>query len=399
MRSLAEREETSARDRRGRLPFWRILGLRVAPWENGAPLTARFARLRTRHVLNPVPIGSLQDFDEIVDVRSPGEFSEDHIPGAVSLPVLDNAERARVGTLYKQTSSFEAKKVGAALVSRNIARHLESFFADKPQNYRPLVYCWRGGTRSGSLAHVLQKIGFKAAQLDGGYKSYRRHVVAELARLPALLRFRVVCGTTGSGKSRLLQVLADRGAQVLDLEALAAHRGSLLGALPDRPQPTQKMFESLVWQVLSRSDPSRVIYVESESKKIGALRVPEALITAMRASPCVRLEVPLAERVRLLNEDYAHFFALPGLIRDQLGHLVALRGHETVAAWHDMVRREAWDDLVAALLTEHYDPAYYRSLANNYAVTGRDLELRCDDLSPQGLLRLAEAIVASEMPD
>lgn len=346
--------------------------------------------------MTPVSLTALTDFDEVIDVRSPGEFAEDRIPGAINLPVLDDAERARIGTLYKQVSSFDAKKVGAALVSRNIAAHLDSHFADKPRGYRPLVYCWRGGTRSGSLTHILQKIGFKAAQLDGGYKAYRRHVVADLERLPAQFDFRIVCGTTGSGKSRLLQALDRAGAQVLDLEALAAHRGSLLGALPDQGQPAQKMFESLVWQALTQFDSERPVYVESESKKIGALRVPEALIQAMRASPCIRLDVPLTARVGLLIEDYAHFLDDPHAIQAQLAHLVPLRGHETVAAWQDLVRQHAWDRLVAALLEDHYDPAYFRSLAKNYAAASDDLAFAADDLSHAGLERLAAAILASE---
>lgn len=346
--------------------------------------------------MTPVSIRDLPAFDEVIDVRSPGEFAEDHIPGAINLPVLDNSERERVGTLYKQVSSFEAKKAGAALVSRNIARHLEIHFADKPRSYRPAVYCWRGGTRSGSLTHILQKIGFTAAQLDGGYKAYRRHVVDALARQPAQFTYRVVCGTTGSGKSRLLQEMEQAGAQVLDLEALAAHRGSLLGALPGQPQPTQKMFESLVWRAFTRFDPQHSVFVESESKKIGALRVPDALILAMRASPCVRLDVPLESRVRLLTEDYAHFLHDPAVIHTQLAHLVQLRGHETVTAWQDMVKHQEWDQLVAALLQEHYDPAYLRSLLKNYAPTSADLEFSTADLSRSGLQKLAREILAAE---
>ena len=208
----------------------------------------------------------------MIDVRSPGEFAEDHIPGAINLPVLSDAERERVGTLYKQVSSFEAKKVGAALVSRNIAQYLEGYFADKPKSYRPLVYCWRGGSRSGSMTHILQKIGFGAMQLDGGYKAYRRHVVAELSSLPARLSYRVVCGPTGSGKSRLLQMLASEGAQVLDLEELAAHRGSLLGALPDRSQPTAKKFREchLVCARPLRPDASRVRRVGKQENRRAA---------------------------------------------------------------------------------------------------------------------------------
>ncbi|MCA1977907.1 MAG: tRNA 2-selenouridine(34) synthase MnmH [Thiobacillus sp.] len=339
-------------------------------------------------------VADLFAFDEVIDVRSPAEFAEDRVPGALSLPVLDDAERARVGTLYKQVSAFEAKKVGAALVSRNIAQHLETHFADKPRSYRPLVYCWRGGSRSGAMTHILQKIGFAAVQLEGGYKAYRRHVVAELARLPATLHYRVICGPTGSGKSRLLAALEQAGAQVLDLEALAAHRGSLLGALPGAPQPQQKGFESAVWAALARFDPAWPVYVESESKRIGALTVPEALIAAMRASPCVRIEAPLAARVQLLTEDYAHFLADPETLNARLAHLVELRGSETVAAWQALARAGAWPELVAALLEQHYDPAYRKSLAHNYAPRPDDLALHAESLAPEAVRALARAIVA-----
>ena len=343
----------------------------------------------------PATVADLTAFDEIIDVRSPGEFAEDHIPGAINLPVLNDAERALVGTQYKQVSSFEAKKIGAALVSRNIAQHLDTWFADKPKSYRPLVYCWRGGSRSGSMTHILQKIGFPAMQLEGGYKAYRRHVVAELASLPSRLTYRVVCGPTGSGKSRLLQALASQGAQVLDLEMLAAHRGSLLGALPDQAQPPQKSFESAIWSALSGFDPARPVFVESESKKIGALRVPEALITAMHASRCVRLEVPLAARVRLLMEEYPHFLRDPETLNNQLAHLARLRGNDTVAAWQALANQQAWDQLVATLLEQHYDPAYLKSLSSNYASAPDTQTFRAEDVSVDGLQRLARDILAA----
>jgi tRNA 2-selenouridine synthase len=346
--------------------------------------------------LRAATVIELHSFDEVIDVRSPSEFAEDHIPGAINLSVLSDAERERVGTMYKQVSSFEAKKIGAALVSRNIAQHLESHLADKPKSYRPLVYCWRGGSRSGSLTHILQKIGFAAMQLDGGYKAYRRHVVTELASLPSQLSYRVVCGPTGSGKSRLLQALASEGAQVLDLEALAAHRGSLLGALPDQPQPTQKSFESAIWFALTRFDPARPVFVESESKKIGALRVPDALIMAMRASHCVRLEVPLSARVELLIEDYAHFLDGSESINSQLAHLTSLRGHETVTAWQALANQKQWDQLVATLLEQHYDPAYFKSLSTNYPLAPTDLSFNTSDLSSSGLQQLARDILAAD---
>lgn len=341
-------------------------------------------------------VADLSAFDEIIDVRSPAEFAEDRAPGAINLPVLDNAERVRVGTLYKQVSPFEAKKVGAALVARNIAHHLDTWFADKPKTYRPLVYCWRGGSRSGAMTHILQKVGFAATQLEGGYKAYRRHVVSELARLPVTLHYRVLCGPTGSGKSRLLAALAETGAQVLDLEALAAHRGSLLGALPDSPQPAQKGFESAICSALSRFDPAHPVYVESESKRIGSLTVPDALIAAMRASPCVRIEAPLTARVALLTEDYAHFLADPEALNARLAHLAELRGNDTIAAWQALARDHAWPALVTALLEQHYDPAYLKSLSHNYAPGADDVTVQADLLSPAHLRVLATEIVSNE---
>ena len=337
-------------------------------------------------------VADLYSFDEIIDARSPAEFAEDRVPGAVNLPVLDDAERARVGTLYKQVSPFEAKKVGAALVSRNIAHHLETFFADKPKSWRPLVYCWRGGSRSGAMTHILQKVGFGAAQLDGGYKAYRRHVVAELERLSGLFSMRVVAGPTGSGKSRLLGALAEAGAQVLDLELLAAHRGSLLGALPDRPQPSQKGFESALWQTLSGFRPERPVFVESESIRIGSLSVPATLIQAMRASPCVRVEVPIEERVQALLDDYRHFFAAPEMLTRQLVHLTALRGGDTVGRWLELIARDDWAGLAHALLVEHYDPAYLKSLSNNYRPSDDDQTLPLPDLHPDTLARAAREL-------
>ncbi len=162
-------------------------------------------------------VAQLAEFDEIIDTRSPSEFGEDHVPGAVNCPALNDVERARIGTLYKQDSPFAARKAGAALVARNIACCLEERFADRGREWRPLIYCWRGGKRSGAFVTVFRQIGWDACQLEGGYKSYRRFVVAELERLPARFRFRIVSGATGSGKSRLLQALAAQGAQALDL--------------------------------------------------------------------------------------------------------------------------------------------------------------------------------------
>ena len=229
-------------------------------------------------------IQSLSHFDAIIDVRSPAEYAEDHLPGALNWPVLDNEERHRVGLLYK-SSPFEARKIGAALVARNIARHIEAHAEPLNRNWRPLVYCWRGGQRSGAMTWFLGQIGFKSRQLQGGYKAYRAQVREALLTQPAAFEFHVLCGRTGTGKTRLLQTLAAQGAQVLDLEGLAAHRGSILGALPDQPQPSQKGFDTLLWQQLTQLDASRPVFVESESRKIGQVRMPESMYEAMRCGP------------------------------------------------------------------------------------------------------------------
>jgi tRNA 2-selenouridine synthase len=337
---------------------------------------------------------ALTAFDAILDARSPAEYAEDHLPGALSLPVLDDGERARVGTLYKQVSPFAARKLGAALVARNIGRHLETALADRPRDWRALVYCWRGGKRSGAFAHVLREIGWDAHALEGGYKAYRQWVVARLAEIPGTLRFRVVHGVTGSGKSRLLKALARAGAQALDLEDLAAHRGSVLGDLPDRPQPSQKMFESRLLEALAALDPARPVYVEGESKKIGQLQVPEALIQAMRAADCVLLEADLPTRVALLSEEYRHFFDDRATLDARLDCLAGLHGRERVAGWKALAAQGAWPELVARLLEEHYDPAYRRSAQRNFARLPQAQVLRVDEPGEAWFERLARKLAA-----
>ena len=333
----------------------------------------------------------LDRFDTIIDVRSEGEFALDHLPGAINCPVLNDEERIKVGTLYKQVGSFEAKKLGAALVARNIAQHLETRFADKPRDWKPLVYCWRGGNRSGALAHVLARIGWPAIQLDGGYKAYRAHVSAALAAPPAL-EWRVVCGTTGSGKSRLLETLDSIGAQVLDLERLAAHRGSVLGHLPHEPQPSQKMFETRIWDTLRRFNARLPVFVESESKKVGNLRVPDAVMEHMRAAPCIALTLSRPNRVRLLMEDYEHFARDPQALNGQLDHLVQLHGRAKIDAWHALANNGAMPELVDQLLVEHYDPAYLRSIDRNFVQYGQARVLELNDIAREDFVKAAQSL-------
>jgi tRNA 2-selenouridine synthase len=333
-------------------------------------------------------------FDAIIDVRSPAEYAEDHIPGAICAPVLDDAERAQVGTLYKQVSAFDAKKTGAALVAKNVSRHIDQLFKGKDKTWRPLVYCWRGGKRSGAMAHILREIGWEAATLEGGYKAYRRWVVEQLEKIPQSMDLLVIHGPTGSGKSRLLAALKRAGAPVLDLEDLAAHRGSVLGSLPERPQPSQKMFESLLLKEMSALDASRPIYVEGESKKIGEIQVPEALMSRMRASQCVLLETDLEVRVSLLLDEYRHFLTDMKSLDAQLDCLVALHGREKIVAWKSLAARGEWREFVSRLLVEHYDPAYRRSSTRNFARLDEARTLRIASADEAAFAGAANALLA-----
>jgi tRNA 2-selenouridine synthase len=343
-----------------------------------------------KHILQDLDLGK---FDVIIDVRTPMEFALDHIPGAINCPVLSNEERVIVGTLYKQTTSFDAKKIGAAMVAKNIAAMLETQFQTKPKNWRPLIYCWRGGARSGAMTHIFRQIGWDALQLDGGYKFWRASLVKALAGLPTRFQFIAICGKTGSGKSRLLQAIAANGAQVLDLEALAEHKGSVLGDNPVTPQPSQKMFESLIWHALSQYDATKPIYVEAESKKIGRLQLPDALMNEMWAGQCVVLETNDALRLPLLREEYAHLIANPTLLHYKLDCLADHHSNEKVASWHDAVNRGDFDALISDLLVAHYDPAYGKSMFRNYRHLADAKTLTLDAIDVAGFHQAAATLL------
>ena len=315
-------------------------------------------------------IARLHEFGALIDARSESEFAEDHLPGALNWPTLHDAERAEIGTTYKQVSAFEARKRGAVIAARNIAMHIERAALQQPREWAPLVYCWRGGQRSGSLATVLDAIGFRVQVLEGGYREFRRAVLRELEALPATLSLQVLCGRTGSGKSRLLGALAEAGAQVLDLEALAQHRGSVLGLVPGAVQPSQKAFETALWRTMRGFDVTRAVWAESESRTIGRLRVPEALLTKLRASPCVALQMPVAARVALLLEDYGHFVHDTEAFCERLAALREHRGAATVTRWQTLARAGDHATVVQELLLQHYDPIYERSMARNFAGFG-----------------------------
>jgi len=337
---------------------------------------------------------AFEDFDNIIDVRTPSEYNDDHLPGAISLPVLNDEERARIGTLFTQVSPFEAQKQGAALIARNIARHLDESLHSQQKNWRPLVYCWRGGMRSSAMAHILAQVGWKTAQLSGGYKAYRRHVIDTLQTLPQQFHFEVICGATGTGKSRLLHSLSQRGAQVLDLEALAMHRGSLFGNLPDQKQPSQKTFESRIWNVLRTFNTSRPVYIEAESRKVGVLTVPNSLLECMRSAMCIGIEAPEEARVQLLMEDYAHFLCNKELLAERLSLLVELHGHKVIDRWCEMAKGEEWQPLVAELLAKHYDPAYRHSSYANFRQFKDAKIFKLTRIDSENLNHVAETLVS-----
>jgi tRNA 2-selenouridine synthase len=339
-------------------------------------------------------VAQLYGFDAIIDTRSPAEFELDHVPGAINCPALDNEQRAEIGTLYKQVSPFVARRRGAALVAINIGRHLLERFQDKGPDWRPLIYCWRGGQRSGAFVTIFRQIGWDAHQLEGGYKAYRRDALAKLGTLPALFDLRVLSGPTGSAKSRLLERLAVRGEQVLDLEGLAAHKGSVLGGKPGQPQPPQKLFESRLLQTLSALDPSRPVFTEAESRRIGQITLPDALIERLRAAPCVRIDAPVPARTDFLIRDYDYLTQDPEALITLLQRLAELRGRATIDNWAAMAREGRWTELVSALLEQHYDPLYRRSQQSNFERHDNAPVLVAEALDDAGLNALAARIAA-----
>jgi tRNA 2-selenouridine synthase len=344
----------------------------------------------------PVGVDQIGSFDELIDARSPAEFALDHIPGALNCPVLDDAERVIVGTLYKQQGAFEARRVGGAMVAAQLARHLRERFADKPKGWRPLVYCWRGGLRSGSMVQWLRLVGWDAQQLAGGYKSFRHHVIRQIETLSPQLRLRVLCGPTGSAKTRLLQALAAAGAQVIDLEGYAGHKGSVLGRVPGVTQPSQKAFETRVASVMQTFDLTQPVYIESESRKIGQIALPTPLLDALRASPCIEIQATLEARLEYLLRDYAYLGDDAEGLASTLGQLHGLQANETLARWQAWARARDLAPLFTELMTLHYDPLYARSQHSHFMQLQQARPLPTSRLDAAALAELARAIQALE---
>ncbi len=328
-------------------------------------------------------------FDALIDVRSPAEFAEDHLPGARNLPVLSDAERAEVGTIYTQQSPFLARKLGAALVFRNAAAHIDGPLRDIDGSWRPLVYCWRGGQRSGSFGWMLGQIGWRADTIEGGYQTYRRLVKSHLYDTPLAHRLILLDGYTGTAKTELLAHLRRRGVQVLDLEGLAAHRGSLLGGMA-QPQPMQKGFETVLARALHRLDPARPVLVEAESSKIGERIIPPSLWKAMKHAPRIELRADIEARARYLARVYDDILSDSTRLRGKLDHLRGTRGHAVVDGWFALIDAGDRVALTRALMAQHYDPSYDTSRRAHGAMTVATVDAR--SLDPSGLEQVAARI-------
>jgi len=339
----------------------------------------------------------MQDFtkyDLIIDARSPKEYLEDHIPGAVNLPVVNNEEYAEVGTLHR-TDKMAAYRIGACYSLINISKYLEEELPKYPQRSHILVYCFRGGKRSKIWIDVLEAIGYKVDKLTGGWKNYRRWVNDQLTLVPTMYKYNVLSGPTGCGKTRLLSALRQANAQVLDLEEIASHRGSVLGTIPGVGQPSQKYFDSLLLRQLSNFDPARPVWVEAENKKIGNVQLPVALLNTMRSGLTIQIETAMQQRVALLREDYRHFEDDPQCMLERLIFLRPLVGGAEFSIWEKLAAQRQMPALFERLMRNHYDPAYRRSILRNYPAIDASPPITLSDLSPAGLLPVAQSMRSS----
>jgi tRNA 2-selenouridine synthase len=343
---------------------------------------------------------TLKGFDLIIDARSPREFEEDHVPGAINLPVVYDAEYAEVGTTHR-TDPMRAYQIGVAYSLRNIARHLDLPFFRTSKRATILVYCFRGGKRSKLWTDALETIGYKVQRLPTGWKGYRNWVRATLADAPTKMHFNVLSGPTGCGKTRLLHALRQAGAQILDLEALASHRGSIIGGIPGHPQPSQKYFDTLLLEAISRLDLTKPVWIESESKKIGQVQLPTSLFEAMHHSRLFSVHTSMSERVLMWHREYPHFEKDPVGLVEKLSYLKALVGGPTLKIWKDLAEQGEIDALFESIMVDYYDPSYTRSTNKNYGKTGQVTAIRLDTLDSTYLADIAAKLIADgdKLPD
>ena len=304
-------------------------------------------------------------FDTIIDVRSPLEFAEDHIVGAINCPVLSDLERQKVGTIYKKESSFKAKIIGSSLTAKNIAFHIENNFMEKKGSWQPLIYCWRGGQRSKAFSIVLSEVGWRTNQLKGGYKEYRNQVINFLDNIGPKLKITLISGKTGSAKTKILKSIENEGGQILDLEGLANHKGSLLGKIPDLIQPSQKFFESLIFNKIQKLNLKDKIYIEAESSKIGNIHIPKSIWKKMINSPRIEISANVELRAKFLVSDYDYMCNNPTLINPIIKGLKNRLSKKLFDEWTNLIDRKKWFDLTKSFLENHYDPSYSSNTIKN----------------------------------
>ncbi len=309
----------------------------------------------------------------ILDVRSPGEYAHAHVPGAINMPLFDDAERAQVGTKYKQAGRDQAVLLGLEMVGPKLAGFVRQTRKLTPPGKDVLVHCWRGGMRSGSMAWLLNTAGFRAETLEGGYKAYRNTVLESLAEPRNLL---ILGGKTGSGKTDVLKQLAAQGEQIIDLEGLAHHKGSSYGAIGQLPQPTSEQFENLVYDQWRQLDPDQRIWLEDESRNVGSCYIAPPLWKQMRAAPVAFLDVPKQIRIsRLVQEytgiDHALLVEATQRIEKRLGGL-ALKQALAALAENDYAT-------VADLTLVYYDKAYLHGLSQRDPHTVFPLPVHADN--------------------
>lgn len=313
----------------------------------------------------------------LLDVRSPGEYASARIPGAFNLPLFSDAERAEVGTLYKQVGPEEALLKGLEFAGRQMRQYVEEALRLAPDRCIAL-HCWRGGQRSASMAWLLETAGFDVVTLEGGYKNYRRYVLEQLAERAA--RIIVLGGKTGAGKTRILHALRDAGEQIIDLEALARHKGSAFGALGELPQPSFEQFGNDLLEAFLLLDTARPVWVESESKAIGKVQVPGEFWERICTAPMIEVDIPFENRVANLVEGYA------GFPKEQLQESFE-RIARRLGGLH---LRQALDALdaddytaAAAFALAYYDKSYLHSLAAMNK--GRHFSLSPSAETPEGI--------------
>jgi tRNA 2-selenouridine synthase len=323
----------------------------------------------------------------VIDVRSPGEYNHAHIPGAVSVPLFDNDERAQVGTKYKNAGKDAAVLLGLDLVGPKLSGFVKKAKKLNPQQKEVLVHCWRGGMRSGSFAWLLDTAGLTASTLVGGYKAYRNAVIAAFSEPRQLL---ILGGKTGSGKTDVLHELARQGEQVIDLEGLAHHKGSSYGAIGQLPQPATEHFENLLFAKWRTLDPNRRIWLEDESRNVGSCFIPLPLWGQMRTAPVAFLDVPKEVRIKRLVTEYTgidHKLLIEATerIRKRLGGKVTKDALDALDR-HDYAA-------VADLTLDYYDKAYLHGLLQRDSATVHPFPIQEDapDQTAQQLIAWANS--------